>query len=119
MVFSIAAYAQVQNIAESGCMIDGVPTLKCLEVLFQNLIFLAGASVVLILFIMLVIGAFKYLTSAGDEEKLGAAKKTITYAFLGLFLFMGSYLILNIIQTLFIGPDGPSLFEFRIPEFEP
>lgn len=119
MMFSFVAHAQVQNIAESGCMVDGVPTLKCLEVLFSNLIFLAGASVVLILFIMLVVGAFGYLTSAGDQEKLGAAKKTITYAFLGLFLFMSSYLILNIVQTLFIGADGPSLFEFRIPEFEP
>ncbi len=119
MMFSIAAYAQVRNIADSGCVVDGVPTLKCLEVLFQNLIFLAGAFAILILFVMLVIGAFKYLTSAGDQEKLGAAKKTITYAFLGLFLFMSSYLILNVIQTLFIGPDGPSLFNFRIPEFEP
>jgi hypothetical protein len=119
MFFSFVAYAQVQNIADSGCVVDGVPTLKCLEVLFQNLIFLAGASVVLILFVMLVIGAFSYLTSAGDQEKIAGAKKTITYAFVGLILFMSSYLILNIIQTLFIGPNGPSLFNFKIPEFEP
>lgn len=118
-MLSFVANAQVQNIADSGCVVDGVPTFKCFEVLFQNVIFLAGASVILILFIMLVIGAFKYLTSAGDQEKLAGAKKTITYAFLGLFLFMSSYLILNVIQTLFIGPDGPSLFDFKIPEFEP
>ncbi len=119
MMFSFVAYAQVQNIADSGCVVDGVPTLKCLEVLFQNVIFLAGASVILILFIMLVVGSFKYLTSAGDQEKIAGAKKTITYALLGVFLFMSSYLILNVIQMLFIGPDGPSLFNFKIPEFEP
>lgn len=118
-MFSIAAYAQVRNIADSGCVVDGVPTLKCLEILFQNLIFLAGAFTILILFVMLVIGAFKYLTSGGEQEKISSAKKTITYAFLGLFLFMSSYLILNVIQTLLIGPDGPSLFNFKIPEFEP
>ena len=118
-MFSFVAYAQVQNIADSGCVVDGVPTLKCLEVLFQNVIFLAGASVILILFIMLVVGSFKYLTSAGDHEKIAGAKKTITYASLGVFLFMSSYLIPNVIQMLFIGPDGPSLFNFKVPEFEP
>lgn len=119
MMLSFAAHAQVRNIADSGCLVDGVPTLKCLEVLFQNIIFLAGASVVLILFIMLVVGAFMYLLSGGDSGKMANAKNTITYAFIGLLLFMSSYLILNVIQTIFLGPDGPSLFNFHIPEFEP
>lgn len=119
MLLSFTAYAQVRNIADSGCVVDGVPTLKCFEVLFQNLIFLAGASVILILFIMLVVGSFMYLFSGGDPGKMTNAKNTITYAFLGLVLFMSSYLILNIIQTLFLGPNGPSLFNFHIPTFDP
>ncbi len=118
-MFAFIAHAQVQSITDSGCVVDGVPTLKCFEVLFQNLIFLAGASVVIILFVMLVIGAFMYLLSAGSADKVTKAQSTMKYAVLGLVLFMSSYLILNIIQTLFIGPDGPSLFNFKIPDFKP
>jgi len=119
MIFSFFAHAQVRNIADPSCVVDGVPTLKCLEILYQNVIFLAGAAVVLILFVMLVVGAFMYLTSGGDQAKMTNAKNTITYALVGVVLFMSSYLILNIIQTLFLGKDGPSLFNFHIPDFEP
>jgi Type IV secretion system pilin len=116
-------YLQIQSFESSGCIdSSGVPTLKCLEVVFNNVLLLASGLVVLILFVMIVIGAFKYVTSAGDAGKAGEARKTIMYAFLGLILFMSSYLIINVVQFLFIGDpaDGaPSLLEFKIPEFKP
>ena len=105
-------YLQVKSFEESGCLADGIPTLKCFEVVFQNLLMIAAALVLLILFIMLVLGAFQFLMSRGDATQAGNAKKTITYALVGLVLFMSSYLIINIIQYLFVGDpaDGaPSL----------
>ncbi|MFQ5452288.1 MAG: pilin [Candidatus Paceibacterota bacterium] len=111
------AYAQIKSFEESGCLAEGdIPTLKCLEVVFQNILVLASGLVILILFIMFVVGSFKYLTSRGDEERLQDAKHTFTYAIIGLVLFLSAYLILTVIDVLFLGGEG-TLFKFEIPEF--
>jgi hypothetical protein len=96
-----------------GCMVDGVPTLKCLEVVFGNLLFLSSAFVVLILFIMLIVGAFTYLTSFGNPEKVKKAQGIIRWAITGLVIFLASYLILKIIDVLFLGGEG-KIFRFEI-----
>lgn len=96
-----------------SCVVDGVPTLKCLEIVFGNLLFMASAFVVLILFVMFVIGSFNYLTSFGDQEKMQTARSTFTYAIIGLVLFVSAGLILVIIDFLFLGGKG-AIFEFKI-----
>ena len=108
--------AQIQEWDESGrsCLVDGVPTLKCLEVVFNNLLFIASAFIVLVLFIMIVIGGFNYLTSFGNPEKVKKAQGTIKFAFIGFVLFVMSYLILFIIDFLFLGGEG-KIFRFEIP----
>lgn len=113
-----AAYAQAPGITtleESGCIVDGVPTFQCLEVVFGNILILASGLIVLILFIMFVIGSFQYLTSAGNPEKVQKARSTLMWAVVGTVLFLASYLILNIIQVLFLD-ESYSLFELRFPE---
>lgn len=119
----VSMLAQFQSFEKSKCLADGIPTLKCLEVVFNNILFLATILVMLILFVMIVVGAFQYLTSRGDPGAMKKAQDTIKYAILGLVLFLSSYLILNIIQLLFIGDPSkagtPSLFKFQIPEFLP
>lgn len=97
-----------------SCVVDGVPTLKCLEVVFGNILFMASAFIILVLFIMFVIGSFSYLTSFGNPEKIKKAQGTIRYAIIGFVLFIGSYLILNIIDILFLGGKG-KIFMFNIP----
>lgn len=52
------------------CTVNGVPTLKCLEVVFGNILTLSSAFIVLVLFIMLTVGGFNYLTSFGNPEKI-------------------------------------------------
>lgn len=109
-------HAQVQE--WGSCVVDGVPTLKCLEVVFSNILFMSSALVMLVLFIMFVVGSVKYLTSGGDPEKIKSARSTITYAVIGTVIFMGAYLIITIIDVLFVGGRG-TLFKFEIPEFTP
>lgn len=99
----------------SGCLVDGVPTLSCLEIVFGNLLFMSSAFVVLVLFIMFVWGAFTYLTSLGDPEKMQSAKNTFTYAIIGLVVFVSAGLILTIIDFLFLGGQG-KIFEFDIAQ---
>ena len=56
------------------------------------------------LFLMLLSGGFKYLTSGGDPKATEGAQKTLTYAIGGLVMLAGSFLILKIIGT-FTGTD--------------
>ncbi len=95
------------------CVVNDVPTLKCLEVVFGNLMTFSSGFVVLILFVMLVIGSFKYLTSGGDEKKVKDAQSTIMYAVIGVVLFVLAFLIIKIIDSLFLGGTG-KLFKFTI-----
>ena len=110
---SFAVYAQVNGWKASGCMVDDVPTLKCFEVVFQNILTIASGLILVVLFIMLVVGAFHYLTSLGNPEKLKKAQGTLKYAIIGLVIFLASFLILKVIDTLFLGGQG-NLFRFQI-----
>lgn len=106
-------YAQINDWESSGCIVDGVPTLKCLEVVFGNVLFMASAFIVLVLFIMFVTGSFMYLTSFGNAEKIKKAQSTIRYAIVGFALFLSAYLILKTIDVLFLGGAG-NIFKFSI-----
>ncbi len=114
-MFGFFAYAQIKE--WGNCVTpEGVPTLKCLEVVFGNLLTMASALVVVILFIIFIIGSLKYLTSGGDPEKLKEARGVIKYAIYGALLFVSSFLILKTIDVLFLGGKG-SLFKFEIPQY--
>lgn len=120
MLLNFFVNAQVQDWCPNPadpttcCLVDGVPTLKCLEVVFGNILFLASAFIVLVLFIMFLIGSFNYLTALGNPEKVKKAQGTLTFAAIGFLLFVGSYLILNIIDLLFLG-GTKTIFKFKIP----
>ena len=43
-------------------------------------------------------GGFLYVTAGGDEEKLGKAQKTITWALVGTAVLLGANVIMNAIQ---------------------
>lgn len=116
--FSSMVYAAAPAVNEweaSGCVVDGVPTLKCFEVVFENILNIASGLIIVVLFIMLINGAFHYLTSLGNPEKLKKAQGTLRYAIIGLVIFLSSFLILKVIDTLFLG-GAETLFKFNIGE---
>ncbi len=116
-----AAFAQIRNWDDpngdgdkvDSCLIDGVPTLKCFEVVFANLLFMSNALILIVLFIMFVIGSFKYLTSLGDQDKVSSAQGTFKWAIIGLVVYVSAYLILRIIDVLLLGGEG-KIFIFQI-----
>jgi nitrate reductase gamma subunit len=95
------------------CIVDGVPTLKCFEAVFSNIVFMASTLIVLALLVMFVVGAVSYMTSLGNPEKVKKAQNTLKYAIIGFVLFMGSFLILKTIDFLFLGNEN-KIFQFRI-----
>ncbi len=103
----------------TGCVIEyengvpGAPTLKCLEAVFANIVSSVMTLAGIALFVMLVIGAFRYLTSGGEPKAVESARKTMTYAIVGIVIIVSSYLVLRLL-TNFTGVD---LLKFEIPYF--
>ncbi len=87
-------------------------TLQDLEKVFESLVTSLLALGGIVLFLMLLNGGFKYLTSGGDPKATEGAQKTLTYAIGGLVLLAGSYMILNIIKT-FTGADVTNFIIYR------
>lgn len=113
MFSNLSVYAQIKP-WNPACIVDEVPTLKCLEDVFGNIIFAASSLIILVLFVMLVIGAFTYLTSGGNPERVKKAQGTLKFAIIGFILFISAFLILKIISVLFLGGRS-DLFNFTIP----
>ncbi|MCX7880969.1 MAG: pilin [Patescibacteria group bacterium] len=123
MFFSVLAaslneWCRNPNDPTTCCLVDGVPTLKCLEIVFGNIITISSTFIVLVLFLFFVMGSFNYLTSFGNPDKIKKAQGTLKMALIGFFLFISSYLILNIICFLAFGKLGDDcpLFHFQIGE---
>jgi hypothetical protein len=119
-LFTVSAQIQDWKTGPGGdCTVDGVPTLKCLEIVFGNILYMASFFIIIVLFIMFVVGSFRYLTSFGNPEAIKKAQGTLKYALIGFILFVSAFLIMTIIQTLFLGgdqtnTDKPNLFKFNL-----
>ncbi len=93
--------------------INQVPTLKCLEIVFANILTAVTSLAGIALFVMLVIGGFKYLTSGGDPKAAEGAKNTMTFALIGMALIGLAFLVFNLISNFTGVPD---ILKFRIPD---
>lgn len=120
-LFTVSAQIQDWETGPGGnCVVDGVPTLKCLEIVFGNILYMSTFFIIIVLFIMFVVGSFRYLTSFGNAERIKKAQGTLKFAVIGFILFVSAYLILTIIQALFLGgkqdagSGKPNLFEFNL-----
>ena len=105
MQTAISVLAQV-GIENEG----GVATLRGLEGVFANLISVALGLAGIVLFLMLIVGGFRYITSGGDPKAAEGARNTLTYAILGFVLVASAYLILRFIGTF----TGADIGNFRV-----
>jgi NADH:ubiquinone oxidoreductase subunit 6 (subunit J) len=85
-------------------------TLEGLNTIVYNLITVALYVGAILVFIMLLVGGFKYITSGGDPKAAEAAKKTITHAIMGIVLLVSGFLILRFIQVF----TGAQVTNFNI-----
>ncbi|OGM32718.1 hypothetical protein A2803_01535 [Candidatus Woesebacteria bacterium RIFCSPHIGHO2_01_FULL_44_21] len=65
----------------------------------------------IVLFVMLIIGGFYFITSSGDPRKVEGAKSTLTYAIAGIVILACAFLIIQIIAN-FVGV--PAILNFNI-----
>lgn len=108
----MATWADCMMTTSTGGVDTSVPTLKCGEVIFERVLQITLPLVGIALFVMFVTGGVKLLTSGGNPESAAGAKKTMTYAVMGLALMALAFLIFRLIEyftkvnvTNFVLPD--------------
>lgn len=80
----------------SSCTSKSGPSIgETIKTVSNVAIFLIGAVSVM----MIIVGGFRYSTSAGDSSKLKAAKDTILYAIVGVVIAFGAYAVVNFVIT--------------------
>jgi hypothetical protein len=96
-----SVYAQAKNFDPARHEIyNDVPTIRGFEVIVANLLTIVISLAGIILFIMFVIGGFKYLTSSGDPKQTEAAKGTLTHAIAGLAVIIFGYLFIQLVTKI-------------------
>lgn len=87
------------------------PTVKCFEAVFVRILSVVIPLSVIALFVMLLIGGFKYLTAGGDQKATASAQQTITYAVIGIVLLVLAFVIFKLIEYF----TGVPVTRFEIP----
>jgi hypothetical protein len=78
----------------------GIATISNLSCIFSNIVSYALGFAGIVLFILLIMGGFRFITSGGDPKAVEGARKTLTSAITGLVLILVSYLILVLIKNI-------------------
>jgi hypothetical protein len=101
LVSKTSNFSNLQNLTISG-IVSGAISLIMLVV-------------ALVFFFILIIGGFKWVTSEGDEKKVGTARAQITNALIGLAIVFAAWAIMKLIETVF----GISILgNLQIPTFQ-
>lgn len=80
--------------------LDGVAKISDLQTVIGNVVSYALGFAAIVLFVLLILGGFKFITSGGDPKAVEGAKKTLTSALAGLAIILLAYLILVLIKNL-------------------
>lgn len=64
---------------------------------FSNLIVLIYAVAIIVLIFMILWGAFEWITSEGEKEKIEAARNKIIHAIIGIVLFAVAFAIIQVL----------------------
>jgi hypothetical protein len=80
------AKGQIQNGVNAASGNNGTPSTKDLNDTLTSGINIFSAVIGVVALIMLMVGGFRYITSAGNDTVIAEAKKTIVYALIGLII---------------------------------
>lgn len=101
------------NLMPKGSEWSGVTGLT-INSIISGAITLVLVVVSLVFFFILVTGGLRWVTSGGDEKKVGEARAQITNALIGLAIVFASWAIMKLIGTLF----GVDIFNLKFQSFQ-
>lgn len=85
------------------------PQTSSLDSTVKTLINLLSVIVGIVAVIMIIIAGFKYITSAGDSNKVTSAKSTLLYALIGIVIVALAQTIAHFVLTEAKTPSSSSL----------
>lgn len=104
----------INNCVQDVSGAKDVATLKCIPAIFQLVLnFIFGFAGTVALFFVFFAG-FKFLTSGGDPKQVEGARKTLTYAIIGLVVIILSFAIINFIAHTFMPGNPDCLLKFGL-----
>lgn len=116
LLLAAPAHAQTQPWSgvcvadEAGIVGNGdVATIQGLQCLIANVLTVALTVIGLAGFVMIIIGAFRYMLSGGNTKTTESARNTITYAIIGMIVALSAFILLNLISA-FTGVDVIKIF---------
>ncbi|MEX0896296.1 MAG: pilin [Patescibacteria group bacterium] len=107
----VSASAQTAEWGGECVYQENVATLQGLECLLGNFLSVILAIIGLAAFIMLIIGAFRWMLSGSNPKGAETARNTITFAIIGIVVALSGFIILNLLSSF----TGLDLTEFIIP----
>ena len=114
-LFTTSAFAQTIDdvfgkvVAPSPIQALGSGSQGINNVLNKGVLLLFTVAAILAVF-MVIISAFQWITSGGDKEAVGNARKRLTYAIIGIVLLALTFLILNLLGQFL----GFTIFEGQV-----
>lgn len=103
LVFATPAYAQITPLQGSGCLtggVDQVATLECFPIVLMNIITVLLVMAGLVAVFIIIYSGLKFVTSGGDPKQAEGARKTLTFAVIGLVLVMLVFIIVPAIASV-------------------
>lgn len=101
----VAAQSKWENACVGSGLGEDVATIQGVSCLLRNILNVVLTILGFIGFAMLVYASFNLLISGGQPSHLEKTKGTFTYVIIGLFLAIGSYAIMKIVDSI-IGNAG-------------
>lgn len=74
--------------------------LSCLGGIFGNTIHAALLFILPVTVILIIISGYKFVTSQGDSKQIEGARKTLTFALVGMAIVAFSYFMLGVIAQI-------------------
>jgi hypothetical protein len=84
----------------SVTIVNPISTDDFAKIIENVLLWVLGVSGSIALFFLILAGVM-YITSAGDEQKIIAAKKIFNFTVIGLILILLSYSIIKVVSDIF------------------
>lgn len=82
------------------CAPEGVAQLSCATVVFQSLVFWALVFAGIVALFFIIFAGIRFIISGGDPKQVEGARKTLTYAIIGLVIILLSFFIVSLIGRL-------------------
>lgn len=106
LVLGSAGAAHARSLCPQGGGYDGLCNIKLGEdaggiISFIMVIFFIIAILVSLFFV--IFGAYRWVTSAGDQNKTAQARQTIIAAIVGLVIALATFFIINTVMYIFTG----------------